>query len=363
MKKLCILSGGHFSDAPGGAEYQAGLIADELAKTGEYDLYYLALAIEPSWQAHGYQLIQINKRNYFNQHAFFFDSLSLYKILKDIRPDIIYQRVLMAYTGVAAYFSKKNDCRLIFHVSSEFDVSPFGHISSSGKLLKYIDRKIGEYGIRHADAVIAQTEQQANLFKDYYGREVTAVIGNFHPLPTEKISKKDPIKVIWVANFKPNKRPEIFVKLASDFRHLDGVKFIMIGHPGNLKRYSALNKEIKKLSNLEFIGLQPLEQVNKQLSQSHIFVNTSIKEGFPNTFIQAWMRQLPVVSLDVDLDGLLARGEVGFLSGDYDTLKANVQLLLANPQLRTKLGIRARDYAFKNNSPKTFRQLLQVIKG
>lgn len=363
MTRLCILLGGHFSDVPGGAEYQAGLIADKLAKTGEFEVFYLARAMDPACRPGHYQLIQIKQKNRLNRYAFVFDAIELYRVLSDIQPDIIYQRGLLAYTGIAAYYARKNDCRLVFHIASDLDVTPFDKVYTASGLLKYVDRMVGEYGIRRAGAIVAQTQQQADFLKAHHGRNATAVIGNFHPLPMEKICKREPVKIIWVANLKPNKRPELFVRLASDLQYWDGVRFIMIGHPGSLQKYSALHKEINNLRNIEFFGIQTLGEVNKQLAQGHIFINTSIKEGFPNTFVQAWMRETPVISVEVDLDGLLANGDIGLLSGSYDQLKKDVEHLLKEPALRKEMGLKARNYAVANHSPARFEELLRVIRG
>ncbi len=362
MKRLCILLGGHFSNAQGGAEYQAGCIAEEVVKKGEYEVFYLARATDPVYRPPGYHLIQIAARNRLNRHAFFFDTVPLYRLLKEIRPDVIYQRGLMAYTGVAAWYARRNGCRLVFHIAHDFDVSSSA-LLSQGKVLKAVDRGLGEYGVRRADAIIAQTQRQRELLKEYYGREASAVIGNFHPVPVEKIRKQRPIKVIWVANLKPNKRPELFVRLAEDFQDRDDVEFVMVGKPGDRNRYSGLFERMEGLKNLRYLGLQPLNEVNGILAGGHLFVNTSHKEGFPNTFIQAWMREVPVVSLDVDLDGLLARREIGFLSGGYEQMRNDVQALVENDEMREEMGRRARRYALENHSPKVFEKLYRVIDG
>ena len=55
--------------------------------------------------------------------------------------------------------------------------------------------------------------------------------------------------------------------------------------------------------------------MNRLLARSHIFVNTSTHEGFPNTFIQSWLREVVVVSLQVDPDQVLERQQVGIAAG------------------------------------------------
>jgi hypothetical protein len=47
---------------------------------------------------------------------------------------------------------------------------------------------------------------------------------------------------------------------------------------------------ILPVQNLEYVGPVSLEEVNVWLARSSIFVNTSLpRQGFPNTFIQAWL--------------------------------------------------------------------------
>ena len=79
-------------------------------------------------------------------------------------------------------------------------------------------------------------------------------------------------------------------------------------------------------ANLNFLGEQSLAQVNERLWACRLVVNTSQTEGFPNTFIQAWARFVPVVSLKVDPDGVIARHQLGFCSGDFSRMVSHARI-------------------------------------
>ena len=79
-------------------------------------------------------------------------------------------------------------------------------------------------------------------------------------------------------------------------------------------------EQIKVDSNLQYLGEVSQDEVNRRLREGHILVNTSRYEGFSNTFVQAWMRRVPVVSLTVDPDNILVRENIGFCSGTFKNL-------------------------------------------
>jgi len=360
--RLCIIMGGHFSATIGGAQYQAKCIVENIVETGEFDVFYLARHVNPLFHAVGYQIIKISNNKKLKQNSLFFDVLKIKKWLEKIKPDVIYQRGLKSYTGIAAYYAKRNHCRMVFHIASEVDVSPFRWNGGLHDIARLIEKKVGEYGLRYSDSVIAQTEYQANLLLNNYGIKVTSVIKNFHPLSQENISKSEPIKIIWVANFKPIKRPEIFVKLARDMRYIDSVEFHMVGRQGDKRLYSELHKEIKDIKNMCYHGELPIEEVNKLLAESDIFVNTSELEGFPNTFIQAWMRKVPIVSLNVDPDDILKIYKIGFCSKSYEVLRNDVTRLIQDSTLRINMGDRAYDYAINSHSIDNVKNLIAILK-
>jgi glycosyltransferase involved in cell wall biosynthesis len=124
----------------------------------------------------------------------------------------------------------------------------------------------------------------------------------------------------------------------------------MMGRLASRKHQRRLAPRLEGAKNLRYLGEMPIDEVNRILAESHILVNTSDYEGFPNTFVQAWFREVPVVSLHVDPDDILKREGLGFHSGDFETLVRDTRRLIEDTDLRTHMGRRARAYAVENHS-------------
>ncbi len=117
------------------------------------------------------------------------------------------------------------------------------------------------------------------------------------------------------------------------------------------------------IETLEYLGEKTQDEVNDILSSAHIFVNTSMYEGFPNTFIQAWMRQVPVVSLDVDPDNVFRAEKIGYCAGSYENLRDRVELLIRDRSLREAMGASAREHAIKKHSCTNIQSIIQILSA
>jgi glycosyltransferase involved in cell wall biosynthesis len=76
-------------------------------------------------------------------------------------------------------------------------------------------------------------------------------------------------------------------------------------------------------------------------------------EGLPNVFIQSWLHGVPVVSLHSDPDDFIKKYKIGYQTGDFNLLVEKVRELINVPDLRIKMGQRARDFAIKEFSIQT----------
>jgi len=202
------------------------------------------------------------------------------------------------------------------------------------------------YGIKHADAIIGQAHYQNDLLQQNYSRSCDAIIPNFHPFPDKKIEKApSPIKVYWIANIKDKKRPEKFIELAKSFADNEKIQFIMIGAIHSQNWQEQIPRVVGQVNNLAYKGAMPIEKVNEELESAHIFVNTSTSEGFPNTFVQAWMREVPVVSLTFDSDNIITQNELGFVSGSFEQMVKDVKQLSEDDALWQQIGKHAKAFA------------------
>jgi glycosyltransferase involved in cell wall biosynthesis len=352
-KKLCVVTLHHPRAYSGGAEHQIAYLLDALLPLNRYDVHYLARNTGPLSPPTAYPIAPIGYKNATLKLGYGIDAISLYRALLRVRPDVIYQRVACAYTGVCALYARHHGARFVWHIAHDSDVDGSRRLFGNNPLARSLEAMSVGYAIKGADAIVAQTEHQANLLRRTHGRLADAVIPNFHPEPAETIDKSGTATVVWIANFKRWKQPEMFVRAAAALRHLRNVRFLMVGAPATASSDRAWNarllRTIEETPNVEYLGPQTQDEVNTLLARSHVLVNTSDQEGFPNTFIQAWMREMPVVSF-VDPDGVLSREGVGIHALTEEELADGIRLLVADPNRRSEYAQRARSYASQRHS-------------
>jgi glycosyltransferase involved in cell wall biosynthesis len=210
--------------------------------------------------------------------------------------------------------------------------------------------------------IITQSNHQKSNIANIFGRTADAVIPNVFPARDATTFKSGVARVVWIGNLKPLKRPELFIKLASSLRK-SGALFTMIGRDPNTEWSSQIKHSVAEVPNLEFLGELSIQHVNEILSESHILVNTSKYEGFPNTFIQAWMNRMPVVSIDIDPDDILTREGIGFVSRCFRDLTSNVRYLLDHEDVVKAMGEKAHEYALTNHDESNFDKLLEIFRS
>ncbi|MGH8749556.1 MAG: glycosyltransferase family 4 protein [Burkholderiales bacterium] len=218
--------------------------------------------------------------------------------------DVYYVSCAGMQIGLAALFCRRFRRRLVFRAASNADCD------RSRLLVRYArDRRLYEYGLRRADAVLVQSAWQQQALARNYGLP-SRVAGMLVENPGTARARD--IDVLWVGNIRHVKRPDRMLELAD---RLPQARLHMVGGllPGDVGQ-EALFREVARVAatrpNLSFHGHLPYPEASAIYSRGKILVNTSDVEGFPNTYLQAWIRGVPVVTL-IDPDGVIAREGLG----------------------------------------------------
>ena len=342
MAKICILLPRHWFIAKGGAEFQAHVFADHLTRTTNHEVLYLTRHPPAEGNSLSYQVAGFGGA-VPQRFGMAWDSYSLYLALRRFAPDVIIQRVACAYTGVAAFYCAMRKAKLVWHISSDRDANLNPQLPVS-RFPAIVDTALFRYGVRRATAIVAQTHSQARDLKETYQRAATTIIPNFANVPAKTWEKSKKFTVLWIANLKPLKRPEIFIQIARDLSQYD-IDFRLVGRKISNAWCESILRDISGEPNIKYLGELELDQVNAELERSHLLVNTSTYEGLPNTFIQAWMREVPTVTLNIDPDGMIANARLGRCTPNIEILKGAILEYFRDRNELTNVGSNARAYA------------------
>lgn len=354
--KLLLVLADIWEQHHGGAEYQASLIEDE-ARTRGWQTFYWFISTGRELDKPQPPILVSARQN----HAFFklgnvkFPYLpALAKAMRKIRPDVIYQRGGLALTLGCANYANRNDCGMIFHVASDRDLASARF--PWRQPLRAVDRALLARGVRKSKTIICQTQVQAEMARRRYGRQAI-VIPNGRPIPQGGNSSRGKPVIAWIANWKPVKRPELFTLLVKKLQARINARYVMCGR---IDRYMALAEHARSLG-IEVAGEMNHDGLMHLLRESSLLVNTSTVEGFSNTFIEAWMHSVPVVSLGVDPDGKMASENIGICCTSLDEMAQAVVDLVTSNASRQEMGQRARQFAIHNYSMKNISAVVDVI--
>jgi glycosyltransferase involved in cell wall biosynthesis len=317
----------------GGAEVQQYYLSKNLAKKG-WKVSFITEIIDTKKKIHLNNNIDIYHAIYFKKgnklhRKFVTIPNSLWASLKEVNADIIYQRNPDFLSGIIAIFSKLNNKKFILAGANNWNFDK----GKEKNFNNIIDQYSSRIGIRLANDIIIQNKEQQTLLKRNYNKSGSL----FHNIYPKKKMRCDHNHILWVARMEFYKNPELYLELA---RSLPEYNFVMVGGKAeNNKLSDEIVRAARKINNLEYLGHQPFERVEMLFDAAALFVNTSIPdcEGFPNTFLQAWGRGIPVISFH-DPDGLISRYNLGKAVSSMAQMKDGIISLIAQQKKDLRLS-------------------------
>ena len=282
-------------------------------------------------------------------------------------PSPIYARAPSLVNALVALLARALGKRVVIGLASDLSCVP--NWRSPGRTLTtWVCLKL-------SSQVIAQTRDQQNLLRRHFSTS-SAVFHNvverakFSSARTVPYTDRD-IDVLWTGTIEPRKGLDRVIEVAE---RLPQLKFVVLGgpYPSAADYFKRFTNQVAELPNVMAPGFAEPDLVPSWMGRSKVLIHASIplyrgltKEGFPNVFLEAWASGLPVVSLSVDPDGLLATGGLGYKCGSVDEAVAVIDKLCqdeeqwASTQLVADTYVRERDV----DNPAVTDELFGILAG
>lgn len=222
--------------------------------------------------------------------------------------EVYYQRGIDLESGLVAAWCRRHGRKFVFalaHDSNCYHDLPSRH--------GWHERILCRYGLRQADRIISQTEFQRSVLHDEYGLDSTVIRScAVDPLggTAEAPRTAGPRRLLWVGRFSREKRLGLLLDLAE---RLPRLMFDVVGQ-ANAESAEAYEwqERAQRMPNVTMHGYVPSARMGAFYAGAAALICTSLAEGFPNTFLEAWSRGVPVITT-VDPDGLVSEHGLGLV--------------------------------------------------
>lgn len=268
------------------------------------------------------------------------------QIFKEVDADIYVVPGNNHISASVAWYCRQNRKAYIMLAGSDQDFSP-EILDNPNGVNTYGDSNLyRSFSIRNARLHIVQTQHQIELASRFGVSPILV------PSPIDLERKfpreENPDLILWVGNSNERvKQPSVILEL---IRQLPDYRFTMIVTPVEQENYLRITEAAKGLSNLTLVSRIPFEEVERFYASARVLVNTSSFEGFPNAFLQAGKYGVPIVSLNVDPNGIFTGFACGLLcEGQEAKLKEAIERLMGDSALYARLSSNILDYVRKNH--------------
>jgi glycosyltransferase involved in cell wall biosynthesis len=355
--KLCIFgipSGAFFGKHPGGSELQSALFA-RAAAFADLDVTVYATHLEHAFHTiEGVRLLPIPGWNQGLKGLRFFTHKlpGMIAAAKQAQADVFYGRGLGYLHIFSLVCSRKMKVPFIYSAAGDTDfIGLKGRIGSFYKFKAdfwqiisgiWLNELASPILLAKADVIFTQHEGQSCRAQKMGKKSI--IFNNIIDLPKllpEPMTGRT--RIIFVGSLKAVKGVNSVLKLARD---LPSIEFDVVGQPLDTIGRKVF-ADLKKLKNVETHGQLSSEQTLNLIRQARALISTSISEGYPNVFLEAWSVGVPVVSLHVDPGGVLEKNGLGIVChGNLEDMKD----VLRSSRLDQFIGRDLQQYVLVNHS-------------
>ncbi len=251
----------------------------------------------------------------------------------------VLQRAMSPFTPLIWLWTRLSGGRFVYMIAHDTEVD------GTHTLYRNIIVKMAcEFMLKSADVVIAQNSFQNESFLRRFGRNVP-IVRNGHRISPyrDNLGRHG---VLWIGRNDAQKQPEIFLELVAAMPQLHFIMVCNRAGDAETTEYADIKNRAQRLPNCDFYESVPFNKIEALYSSARILVNTSTGEGFPNTYIQAALNSVPIVSLNADPDGVLSRFEMGCCAaGSNENLRKDVLMYMLDDETCRLHGQNAYAYA------------------
>ncbi|NNK88861.1 MAG: glycosyltransferase [Flavobacteriaceae bacterium] len=272
---------------PGGAERVLSFLATHIDK----EVFDVTLVIFGFEKDVAYDIDGI-KAYYFNKTRIVYGSFRFFKVLKREKPDLVITAVGHLNT-MAAFMSW-------FFPKTKFVAREVSINSVISRFTRYTFHPLmwlGKYRFRFLDAVICQSNQMVEDIRSTYTVDPDKITVIPNPV-THKFKLKQAIpdlkemKLITVGRISGEKGLERLVNLLKRLEF--PFHYTLIGNGPD--REKILNLIAAEGLNEQTTYIEYTAEVGNYLSDSHVFLQGSYSEGFPNAVLESAAVGTPVVA-------------------------------------------------------------------
>ena len=257
------------------------------------------------------------------------------KFIRETKANVVFVRCGRRDLYAMARACRKERSKLVFFGASDRDFEPGKELMIGPKIKVKLYRK----ALLKISYIVTQNQFQADNLLRHYGKR-SVIIPNIWAVTDAEEHQQKQYAAVWVANLRRLKRAEWFIHLA---QQLPQYRFAIAGGVNEQDYHDAMRAESEAMDNLDFLGPLALSEVNDLIAKSRLLVCSSEFEGFPNTFLQAWAHNVPVVST-VNPSGCITEFGLGRIVEDEARLLHAVQELLDSDELYAQCQQNIKNY-------------------
>lgn len=356
--KILMISENRWEFAKGGAELQLHLQKRFLRNTGNR-VSHVSVGVRRG--------CFLKKQSYIS--ALFLGEckilyfIPLIRLLLKVRPCLVVHRDLSSLAFAGLLYCGITKTKFLLQIAHEKDYNSSRFTLHPFNVFEYVLRRVI---LKKATFIAAQTTEQKKAIECLGISGQVFIMRNVSVSRSNKPSSHDfgdEIRLAWIANIKPDKNLAELIEFAKFFDGNKKVKILVIGKYYGDTKTRILLDEVSRRVNIEYLGYRKSEEIDEILSSVKFLCTTSIREGFPNVFLQAWRLGIPVVSTGIDPDGVIITCKLGLCESDLKKLSRSVLDLAENEQIYSQVSRRCIEYVDRFHSEKNFVALHELLRG